>query len=125
MDVILSSVRRQFALLYLDDTVSFWESPKKQIGRVRKVLTLLRDAGVITGPKECKLFPMKIHYLGYVNRPRRFEVSFYKTDGSHVLKAPSYLTNLRYFLGLCNVFRQFIPNFAHLATSLNRRVKIY
>lgn len=36
-------------------------------------------------------------------------------------KIPTNLTDLRAFLGLCNVFQRFVPNFAHVAAPLNEK----
>lgn len=45
MDIILSSVKWQCALVYLNDIVIFLKSLDEHIDQVRQVLTLLNDAG--------------------------------------------------------------------------------
>lgn len=45
MNVILSSVEWQFALVYLDDIVVLSKTFEKHIDHVRKVLLLLYNAG--------------------------------------------------------------------------------
>lgn len=45
MDVILFPVKRQFVLVYLDDTVLFSRSLRNHINHVEHILSLLQDAG--------------------------------------------------------------------------------
>lgn len=59
-----------------------------------------------------------------VIRPRRLEIALHTTDAISGLKTPTNLTELRSFLGLCNVFRRFAPNFTFLAAPLNMKLKI-
>lgn len=117
------TLRWQYALSYLDDIVIFSRTPQEHIGHVRKVLTLLHDAGVTLQLKKCKFFTETINYLGHVIRPRRLDISSHTTDAIRGLKALTSLTELRSFLGLCNVFRRFVPNFARLAAPLHQRLK--
>lgn len=46
VDVMLSTVRSEFSLLYLEDIVIFSISPREHIGHVQTVLALLHNAGV-------------------------------------------------------------------------------
>lgn len=69
MDDILSSVKRRFALVYLEDTVVFLRSPRDEINYVEQISSLLRDAGVILKLKNCSFFTGTIDYRGHVVRP--------------------------------------------------------
>lgn len=44
-------------------------------------------------------------------------------DAVHVLEPPTKLTELLSFFGLCNVIRRFVPNFAGVATLLNKKLR--
>lgn len=103
MDVILSTVKWQFALVYLDDIVVFSRTPVEHIDHVRHVLTLLHDDGVILKLKKCRFFTDTIDYLSHVIRPRRSEIASHTTDAIRGLQTPTSPTELRSFLGLCNV----------------------
>lgn len=94
MDVIPSTVRLQYALVYIDDTVIFSGAPQKHIGHVCKILTLLRDAGVSPKLKKCKFFTEIIDYVGHIICLRRLEVSSHTTDTIRGLIAPTNLTEL-------------------------------
>lgn len=46
MDVLLTRVKRQFALVCLDDIVIFSRTPNEHVDHARAVLMLLYDAAV-------------------------------------------------------------------------------
>lgn len=74
MGVILSAVRFQIALVYLDDIVVFSKSLGEHIAHVFDVLTLLRNAGATLKHKRYCFFAEKMNYLRHVTRPRRLEL---------------------------------------------------
>lgn len=117
---ILSPVRRQYTLMYLYDTDIFSGTPQEHIRHVRKALPLPRDAGVAFKLKNCRLSTTTIDYLSHVVRPKHLKVSSHTTDAIRGLKALTNFTELRYFLGLCNVFRQIILNFVRLVAPLDQ-----
>lgn len=56
IDVILSSVKWQFALFYLDNIATFSKSSEQHIDNVLKVLILLKKADVTCKLKKCRVF---------------------------------------------------------------------
>lgn len=60
-----------------------------------------------------------IDHLGHLIRPRRSEIASHKTDTIKILKALRNVSELKMVLGLCNIFRRFVPNFAR--TSFSRK----
>ena len=73
--------------------------------------------------KKCKFFRDKVEYVGHIFRPGRLEVDTVNTASLRDAKPPTTRTELRSFLGLCNVYRRFIRDFTHLAHPLNRLLK--
>lgn len=61
MNVILSYVKLQYALAYLDHVDITSKTPSKDIDHVRSVLTLVQDARILLKPKTCELFMRSIH----------------------------------------------------------------
>lgn len=123
MYVLLSAVKYQFVLVYLDDIVIVSRSPTKHIAHVRRVLSILKNAVMTLKLKKCRFFAETIDYLEQILRSRRFEKASHTTDARRERKGPTNLTELHSILVLCTVFRRIVPNNARLASSIYRKLK--
>lgn len=123
MDVILSTIKRKFALVYFNAILIFFRSTQKHISHIRHVLTLFRNAVVILMLKICEFFTETIAYLGHIIRLRHLQMASHITNDISGWQAPANLTKLWSFLRFCNVFRQFIPNFSRIAASLSAELR--
>lgn len=119
MNVILSPVKLQFALGYLNDIIMLSRTAEEHIKQICTVLSLLQRAGVKLELKKCKLSTEKIDYMRHVIRPGRLELAGHSKDAICDSKAPQKLTELKELLGLYNVQRHVVPNFARIAAPLN------
>lgn len=122
-DVALSEVKQQFRLECLDDVGILSRGPTEHIIDVRKVITLLNNAGVSLKLKKRRFFTEAIDYLRYIIRPRRLEISSHTTEAIHGPKSPTNLTELRSILMLFNICSRFVRNFARLAAPLNKKLR--
>jgi hypothetical protein len=118
MDVILSGVHWQKYLCYLDDIIVFSSSMESHVEDLDKVLSLLRDAGVSLRLDKCHFFRRRANYLGHVIEPGKLSVQATKVDNILKAKLPRTKTELRAFLGICNVYRRFVPKFETIAAPL-------
>ena len=123
LDIVLSRYRWQTCLVYLDDVIIFSKNMDDHVKHVREVLTALRDAGVTLKLKNCEFFKDSVRYLGHVIRPGRLEVDLARIAALNKAQHPRNHTELRSFLGLCNVYRRFIRNFTHMAAPLYDMLK--
>lgn len=80
MNVILSAVCWQFALVYLDDIVVSSMFPRNHIERVRQLLQLLYNAVVTIKLDKCKIFAKNINNLCHVIRTGRLELAKHSAD---------------------------------------------
>lgn len=87
MDVILSTVKWKYALLYLDNFAMFSRTPEERIKHTGTILRLVEDIGVALKLTKCALFKHGIDYLRYFLRPGRPEV---------VIIIQTHSGNLRY-----------------------------
>ena len=103
-------------IVYQDDLLLMSKNNDSHKILVRKVLNTLKDAGLKLNYEKCSFFTDKIDYLGHI----------FDATGVHpnpnkiaaILKAPVpvCIKQVQSFIGLCNFYSRFIPNFAdHMA----------
>ena len=123
LDIILSGVRWQTCLIYLDDVIIFFKNIKSHLGHVDEILKLLGQAVITLKLKKCELFQPKVDYLRHVITPGRHAVALDNTKAFVDCTFPRNVTQMRSFLGAANVYRRFIKNFSGIAKSLNSMLK--
>ena len=123
LDIILSGVRWQTCLIYLDDVIVFSRSAEQHVRDVDKVLSLLRAAGVTLKLKKCFWFQNRVDYLGHVITPGKLSVATENTDAFKTAVFPKTLTQLRSFLGAANVYRRFIKDYSKVARPLTAMLR--
>lgn len=69
MDILLSSVKRQLDLVYLEHSVIFSRIRRQRMDHTRLLLSLLKKPGVTLKLKNVAFFTNKISYVGHVIRP--------------------------------------------------------
>ena len=115
VDVILSRVKGETALIYVDDVIIYSKTETEHLAHAREVLRLLRDAGVSLKLSKCAFFDTSVTYLGHVIRPSRLEVERGNVVAIERARLPQNQTELRSLLGMCNVYRRFVKGFAKIA----------
>ena len=123
MDMLLSPFRWKSCLVYLDDIIIFSKSWEEHIVHVDETLSVLEKAGVKLKLRKCEIFVENIKYLGHVVRPGSLEIDAARIAALEQVKYPQTQTKLRSFLGLCNVYRRFVPHYAKIAHPLNQLLK--
>ena len=123
LDIILSGVRWQTCLIYLDDVIVFSKTKEQHVRDVDRVLTLLRQAGVTLKLKKCFWFQDRVDYLGHVITPGKLSVATQNTQAFGTMVFPQTLTQLRSFLGAANVYRRFIKGFAKISRPLSNLLR--
>jgi RNase H-like domain found in reverse transcriptase/Reverse transcriptase (RNA-dependent DNA polymerase)/Integrase zinc binding domain/Integrase core domain/Chromo (CHRromatin Organisation MOdifier) domain len=119
IDVILSGIKWKTCLVYLDDVIIFSPDRETHLAHVDEALSLLRHAGLSLKLRKCRFFSEAVDYLGHVIRPGRLGVAEKNTESLRDAAPPRTQTEMRSFLGLCNVYRRFVPKFSAIAAPLN------
>lgn len=123
LDIILTKYKWKTCLVYLDDVIIFSKSVDDHIRHVDEILSTLADAGVTLKINKCHFFQRQVEYLGHMVKPGQLEIDRTNVELLHQAQPPTNKTQLRSFLGLCNVYRRFIDDFAKLAHPLNKLLK--
>jgi len=63
MDIILSGVKWQSCLIYLDDVIVYSKTEEGHVGHVDRVLRLLLEAGVKLRLPKCRFFRKTVENL--------------------------------------------------------------
>lgn len=101
----------------------FSKTPGQNIYHIRKRLLLLYNDEATLQRKKRNSFTDTVNYLGHVLCSRRLVLASHTSDAIHGFNPSTSLTKLRFFLGTCNVFKRFVPNFARIASLLNQRLE--
>lgn len=123
INIDLSRVKWQFALVCLDKIVVFRKTLQQNISHVRRALSLLHIAGATLELKNCKLFTDTIDYICHQIRPRHSKLAPHSTDAICGLQTPTIFTKLRSLLSFRYDFRRFVFGLAQIVALLNELVK--
>ena len=123
LDIILSGVRWQSCLIYLDDVIVFSRSTDEHLQHVDEILTVLRGVGITLKLTKCSFFQPKVDYLGHVITPGKLSVATENTKSFEHAQFPRNTTQLRSFLGAANVYRRFVTGYSGIARPLNAMLR--
>jgi len=112
LDIILSGLKWQLCLVYLDDVIICSAPAEQHVKDVDVVLTQLREAGLTLTLEKCTWFSDEVEYLGHIMRPGQLHAHNKNVDALKHGFFPTTKTQLKSFLGLCNVYRRFVKDFA-------------
>jgi Reverse transcriptase (RNA-dependent DNA polymerase)/RNase H-like domain found in reverse transcriptase len=118
MDNILSEVRRESIIVYLDDVIIFSRNFEDHVRHLEVVLRKLGEAGATLKFSKCHFFRQSVDYLGHMNLPHKLQVQAKNVKSIAKAEPPSTKTQVRSFLGLCGVYRRFVPNYTAIANPL-------
>jgi len=104
--------------VYLDDIIVFSQSAGEHVEHLRVVFAALRGAGVSLKPKKCHLFQEEVEYLGHIVGRGQLQVQDKNIRGLKEASPPRCKKDLRSFLGMCDVYRPFVEDYAQVARPL-------
>lgn len=119
---ILSQVNWQFTLVYFDDIIIFSRTADERRAMFEPYRSCYTEYFTLN-LKKCKFISEKMDCLGHVIRSRGLELASQTMDEICDLKQPRTVTELKSFLGLGNLHRCFVLNFARLAAQFNSKLK--
>ena len=85
---------------------------------LREVFEALRGAGVSLKAKKFHLFKGEVEYFGHIVGRGQLKVQDKNIRGLKEAPPPRWKKDLRSFLGMCNVCRRFVKDYAEVARPL-------
>jgi len=110
-------------ITYVDDLLIYATSPEQLLQVLQSVMVRLKEHKLKINLPKCKFLANELQYLGHTLTPKGIRPSKDKVQDLIMAPAPTTLTQVRSFLGLANFFREYVPNFAHIAQPLNALTK--
>ena len=123
LDIVLTRFKWKSCLVYIDDIIIFSKTVDEHIRHVDEILTTLAEANITLKISKCRFFSETVEYLGHLIKPGKLEIDSANTKSLRDAQPPTNKSQIRSFLGLCNVYRRFIKNFAVLAFPLNQLLR--
>ena len=112
LDIIQSRMTWQTCLVYLDDFIVFSDIPKNRVKALYEALNRLGRAGVTLKAKKCQFFQTSVEHVGHIISPGEMRVHNKNLEALTKVGHPRTKTQLRSCLGMCNVYRRFVVNYA-------------
>jgi hypothetical protein len=109
---------KQFTKSYVDDMAVHSESWKQHLRHIAGYLTVIKTSGLTLGLKKCEFAKPEIKFVGHVIGSGYRRADPEKVTAIKQLKQPETKKQVRQLLGLFSFFREYIPNFAHIAKPL-------
>ncbi len=120
MDRVLAGLPPEVAMVYIDDILVSGKTFEDQIKHLEQVFQRLRNASLKLSPDKCQLLQQQVKYLGHIISHMGVSTDPEKVEAVQSWPAPSSITEVKQFLGLCSYYRRFIHHFADIAAPMHR-----
>ena len=119
MNLVMRSLTWEACLVFLDDIVVMSTTFEQHLERLRAVFSRLKSANLKLKPSKCKLFQLKVKFLGSIVSANGIEPDPDKLKAIDEWPVPKNLTELRAFVGLASYYRRHVEGFSDLAKPLS------
>ncbi len=120
MDLVLAGLKWHICLVYLDDIIVFSKTVDEHLTNLQLVFDALLKHRISLRLDKCYFFQSKVKYLGYIVSKDGISIDCDKIKSIIDFKPPHDIHGVRRFLGLCNVYRKFIPDYAMLTAPITQ-----
>jgi len=123
MDTVLMGLNFEICLAYLDDIILFSHDTQSHLKRLETLFQRLREANLKPKPSKCQLLQKRVTFLGYTVSQAGIGTDPDKISAVKDWPTPQNLRQCRAFVGLCQYYRRFVPNFSGNAAPLHALTK--
>jgi len=118
MTLVLHGLTCQCCLVFIDDCIVMSPSFDDHLCHVGLVLQRFRQANLKLKPSKCHLLQRRLKFLGHIVSSQGVKVNPDKVATILAWPFPRNITKLPRFLGICNYYRSFRPNFSAVVEPL-------
>ena len=123
MNLVMQGLTWEACLVFLDDIIVMTSTFEQHLERLNAVFNRLRSANLKLKPSKCKLFQLKVKFLGSVVSERGIEPDPDKLTAISEWPVPKNLTEVRAFVGLASYYRRHVEGFSDIAKPLSKLTK--
>lgn len=123
MDLLLTGVQWQFAMVYIDDIIIYSKSFEEHLQHIQQVFERLQAAGYKLKADKCRFCMKELPFLGHIVGVHGVKVDPKKVETVKQFPIPEDLKGVRSFLGMTSYYRRFIKGFAQRAVPLTQLLK--
>ncbi|SPC63566.1 related to transposon-encoded proteins with TYA, reverse transcriptase, integrase domains in various combinations [Ustilago sp. UG-2017b] len=110
-------------IIYLDDLLIYSSTLEQHQGHVSAVLARLRQAGLYAKAEKCQFSTLQTEFLGFVVSDQGVSMDPSKTEVITNWPVPKSTHDVQVFLGFCNFYRKFIPQYSRTAYPLTQLLR--
>ncbi|SOV07075.1 uncharacterized protein UDID_18713 [Ustilago sp. UG-2017a] len=110
-------------IIYLDDLLIYSSTLEQHQGHVSAVLARLRQAGLYAKAEKCQFSTSQTEFLGFVVSDQGVSMDPSKTEVITNWPVPTSVHDVQVFLGFCNFYRKFIPQYSRTAYPLTQLLR--
>ena len=110
-------------IIYLDDLLIYSSTLKQHQEHVSAVLARLRQAGLYAKAEKCQFSTSQTEFLGFVVSDQGVAMDPSKTEVITTWPVPKSVHDVQVFLGFCNFYRKFIPQYSRTAYPLTQLLR--
>ena len=123
MDTVLMGLNFDICLAYLDDIIVFSHDLASHMQRLEILFQRLREANLKLKPSKCCILQKRVTFLGFTVSGDGVSTDPSKIAAVRDWPTPTNLRQCRAFVGLCQYYRRFVPNFSAIAAPLHALTK--
>ena len=111
MDLVLSGLKWNSLLVYLDDICVFSKTLEEHLDRLTIVFERFRKYKLKLNASKCQILKEEFRYLGHIVSREGIKPDPKKIEAVLNMPRPTNHKQLRSFLGMCNYYRKFIKDY--------------
>ena len=118
MELVFRGLQWRTLLIYLDDIIILGRTMEENLERLDEALGRLQAANLKLKPSKCKLLQREVLFLGHIVSSEGARPNPKLVEAVCQWSPPQDRRGVQQFLGLCNYYKRFVPNFSAIASSL-------